>query len=151
MPARTCGLLRQLEAELDPCQDLRDQIAAALVDECPLTVKEGGIIRPGYHADLDHFRELAAGGKQWMAQYQAQEIARTGIPKLKVGYNKVFGYYIEVSAAQQQHVPDDYIRKQTTQERGTLYHAGAERVRRAGVVGRREGQGIGVRAVRRIA
>jgi DNA mismatch repair protein MutS len=111
--SRACGLLRQLEAELDPCQDLRDQIAAALVDECPLTVKDGGIIRPGYHAELDLFRELAAGGKAWMAQYQAQEIARTGIPKLKVGFNKVFGYYIEVSAAQQQHVPDGYIRKQT--------------------------------------
>ncbi|MHB8970031.1 MAG: DNA mismatch repair protein MutS [Pirellulaceae bacterium] len=107
------ALLRQLEADLDPCQDLRDQLAAALVDECPLTVREGGIIRPGFHAELDHFRELAAGGKQWIAQYQAREIERTGISKLKVGYNKVFGYYMEVSAAQQQHIPDDYIRKQT--------------------------------------
>ncbi len=106
-------LLRQLEARLDPCADLRDQLAAALVDQCPLSAKDGGVIRPGYHAELDRIRQLAAGGKQWMAQYQARESARTGIPKLKVGYNKVFGYYLEVSAAQQQHVPDDYIRKQT--------------------------------------
>ena len=109
----TSRLLRQLEADLDPCQDVREGLAAALVDECPLTVREGGIIRPGFHAELDHFRELAAGGKQWIAQYQAREIERTGIPKLKVGYNKVFGYYIEVSATQQQRIPDDYIRKQT--------------------------------------
>ena len=109
----TSRLLRQLEADLDPCHDLRDGLAAALVDECPLTVREGGIIRPGFHAELDHFRELAAGGKQWIAQYQAREIERTGIPKLKVGYNKVFGYYIEVSATQQPRIPDDYIRKQT--------------------------------------
>lgn len=106
-------LLQQLERELDPCAELRDQLAAALVDECPLTSKDGGLIRTGYHAELDRVRELAAGGKQWMAQYQAREIERTGIPKLKVGFNKVFGYYIEVSAAQQQRVPDDYIRKQT--------------------------------------
>ncbi len=109
----TAELLQQLERELDPCAEVRDQIAAALVDECPLTSKDGGLIRTGYHAELDRVRELAAGGKQWMAQYQAREIERTGIPKLKVGYNKVFGYYIEVSAAQQQRVPDDYIRKQT--------------------------------------
>ncbi|MHB0958944.1 MAG: DNA mismatch repair protein MutS [Pirellulaceae bacterium] len=109
----TSALLRQLEADLDPCQDLRHGLAAALVDECPLAVREGGIIRPGFHAELDHFRELAAGGKQWIAQYQAREIERTGISKLKVGYNKVFGYYIEVSAAQQHHIPDEYIRKQT--------------------------------------
>jgi DNA mismatch repair protein MutS len=62
---------------------------------------------------LDEYRELAAGGKQWIAKYQAQESERTGIPKLKVGYNKVFGYYIEVSHAHQQSVPEDYIRKQT--------------------------------------
>lgn len=108
-----CQRLCQLEAELDPCVELRDELFAALVDECPLAVKDGGIMRPGYHAELDRFRQLAAGGKQWMAEYQAQEIARTGISKLKVGYNKVFGYYIEVSATQQEHVPDTYIRKQT--------------------------------------
>jgi DNA mismatch repair protein MutS len=113
LAAGRCQRLCQLEAELDPCVELRDELAAALVDQCPLAVKDGGIIRPGYNAELDRYRQLAAGGKQWMAEYQAREIARTGISKLKVGYNKVFGYYIEVSAAQQEHVPDTYIRKQT--------------------------------------
>ena len=106
-------LLHDLQVSLDPCPELQEQLAAALVDECPLAVRDGGIIRPGFHEQLDEYRELAAGGKQWIARYQAQEVERTGIAKLKVGYNKVFGYYIEVSQAQQQHVPDDYIRKQT--------------------------------------
>ena len=83
------------------------------MDECPLVTREGGIIRPGFHAELDRFREMALGGKQWIAQYQAREVERTGIPKLKVGYNKVFGYYIEVSATQQERIPPEYIRKQT--------------------------------------
>ena len=74
------------------CSELQE----ALTDECPLTVHDGGIIRPGYREQLDQYREIAAGGKQWIARYQAQELERTGIAKLKVGYNKVFGYYIEV-------------------------------------------------------
>ncbi len=110
---RSSSLLTRLDVALDPCPDLRAQLDAALVDECPLTVHEGGIIRTGFHAQLDQYRELAAGGKQWIARYQAEETQRTGIPKLKVGYNKVFGYYIEISNTQQQRVPDEYIRKQT--------------------------------------
>lgn len=106
-------ILQVLRASLDPCADLRALLDNALVDDCPLNIRDGGIIRSGYHAQLDHYRELAAGGKQWIAHYQAKEIERTGIAKLKVGYNQVFGYYIEVSTAQQQHVPADYIRKQT--------------------------------------
>lgn len=107
------GLLKQLDSEVDTCDDLRARLEAALVDECPLVTREGGIIRPGFHAELDRFREMALGGKQWIAQYQAREVERTGIAKLKVGYNKVFGYYIEVSATQQERIPPDYIRKQT--------------------------------------
>jgi DNA mismatch repair protein MutS len=109
----TTELLAALHAALDPCAELRELLDKALVDECPLTPRDGGMIRTGYHAQLDHYRELAAGGKQWIARYQAQEIERTGIAKLKVGYNQVFGYYIEVSTARQQQVPADYIRKQT--------------------------------------
>lgn len=105
--------LAELQTQLDPCTELRDLLAAALVDECPLTVREGGIIRPGFNTQLDQYRELAAGGKEWIARYQAREIERTGLAKLKVGYNKVFGYYLEISRAQQEHVPEDYIRKQT--------------------------------------
>lgn len=110
---RASQLLADLNEQLDPCQDLRERLDAALVDECPLASREGGIIRPDFNRELDQYRELASGGKQWIAGYQARESERTGIPKLKVGYNKVFGYYIEVSHAQQQNVPDDYIRKQT--------------------------------------
>ncbi len=106
-------LLAQLDSRLDPCTELQAQLADALVDACPLTLREGGFIRTGFHAELDKVRELAAGGKQWIAEYQARESERTGIPKLKVGFNKVFGYYLEVSAAQQQNVPAEYIRKQT--------------------------------------
>jgi DNA mismatch repair protein MutS len=107
------GLLQQLDAAVDTCDELRGRLEAALVDECPLVTREGGIIRLGFHAELDRYREMAVGGKQWIAQYQAREIERTGIPKLKVGYNKVFGYYIEVSASQQERIPPNYIRKQT--------------------------------------
>src|SRR5262249_35502511 len=85
----------------------------ALEDGCPLVASEGGIIRPGYHAELDGLRELARGGKQWIASYQRQEIERTGIPSLKVGFNQVFGYYLEVTNAHHDKVPTTYIRKQT--------------------------------------
>ena len=105
LAGRVSGLLSDLEQRLDPCPELRSRLEAALVDECPLSVHDGGIIRRGFHEQLDQYRELAAGGKQWIARYQAQEIERTGIAKLKVGYNKVFGYYIEVSQNQQQRVP----------------------------------------------
>ena len=89
------------------------RLEAALVEDCPLQSREGGIIRAGFHAELDGLRELAAGGKQWIAQYQAEEAARTGISNLKVGFNKVFGYYIEVTNSHGHKIPENYIRKQT--------------------------------------
>jgi DNA mismatch repair protein MutS len=107
------ALLQAVEAELDPCAELHEQLAAALQDECPMGLRDGGIIRSGYHAELDSLRELASGGKQWIAAYQQREIERTGIPSLKVGYNRVFGYYLEVTHAQAGKVPSDYVRKQT--------------------------------------
>jgi DNA mismatch repair protein MutS len=111
--ARRSDRLSQLEAQLDLCADVRAEIEKALADELPLTTAEGGIFQSGYHAQLDELRGLARGGKEWIAKYQADEIARTGIPNLKVGFNRVFGYYLEVTAAQAQKVPADYIRKQT--------------------------------------
>ncbi len=111
--ARRSDRLSQLEAQLDLCADVRAEIEQALADELPLTTAEGGIFQSGYHAQLDELRGLARGGKEWIAKYQADEIARTGIPNLKVGFNRVFGYYLEVTAAQAQKVPADYIRKQT--------------------------------------
>ncbi|HZN35513.1 MAG TPA: DNA mismatch repair protein MutS, partial [Pirellulaceae bacterium] len=93
----TAGLLTQLEAAIDPCPELAAQLASALVDDCPLAAREGGIFRGGYHGPLDSLRDLAAGGKQWIARYQAEEARKTGIANLKVAYNKVFGYYIEIT------------------------------------------------------
>jgi DNA mismatch repair protein MutS len=113
LAGRRSRLLQQLEVDLDLCPDVRSQLEAALVDDCPLISKEGGLIRDGYHPDLDNLREMAAGGKQWIAQYQAEIIAQTGIPHLKVGFNKVFGYYIELTNAQAVKAPDFFIRKQT--------------------------------------
>ncbi len=105
--------LRELAERFDPCDDLRAHLEAALADECPLSCRDGGFIRKGFSSQLDDLRELAYGGKEWIARYQAREIQRTGIPNLKVGFNKVFGYYIEITNAHQTKVPDDYIRKQT--------------------------------------
>jgi DNA mismatch repair protein MutS len=114
LAARRSRLLNQLEAEIDLCPDLRSKLDAALVDDCRTTaVREGGFIRTGYHAELDSLRELRSGGKQWIARYQAEQVRSTGIPTLKVGFNKVFGYYIEVTNAHGEKVPGSYIRKQT--------------------------------------
>ena len=87
LTGRTSALLRDLEARLDLCADIRGPLEQALVDDCPLTSRDGGFIRDGYRADLDELRELAAGGKQWMAEYQAAECQRTGIASMKVGFN----------------------------------------------------------------
>jgi DNA mismatch repair protein MutS len=111
--ARRAPLLRELEAQLELCPDLRSALDAALVDDPPLSAREGGLIRPGYQAELDELREIARGGKEWIARFQAQECARTGINSLKVGFNKVFGYYIEITHTHAQKIPADYQRKQT--------------------------------------
>lgn len=105
--------LQTLEQRIELCPDVHTAITAAIVDEPPNTITDGGVIRPGYNVDLDEFRDLMRGGRQWMAAYQAKEIERTGIPSLKIGFNKVFGYYLEVTAANRDKVPADYIRKQT--------------------------------------
>jgi DNA mismatch repair protein MutS len=113
LTGRKSALLADLENKLELCPDLREAIDSALVDAPPLTAKEGGVIRDGYHAELDELRRLTADGKGWIARYQAHEIARTGVPSLKVGFNQVFGYYIEITHTHAAKVPADYIRKQT--------------------------------------
>jgi DNA mismatch repair protein MutS len=117
LTARTSERLNQLEAALELCPEIRAEIEAALYDDPPLAVKEGGLIRDGYHPELDELRANAKGGKSWIAKFQADQVRRTGIQSLKVGYNKVFGYYIEITHAQAQSkggsIPGDYIRKQT--------------------------------------
>ena len=110
---RSAGLLCTLEQDLDLAPEVRSDIEGHLVDEPPLNVADGGVIRSGISKELDELRDLARGGKEWIAAYQAQEMERTGIPNLKIGFNKVFGYYLEVTAAHKSKVPDEYIRKQT--------------------------------------
>ncbi len=100
-------------AALDTLADIHDHLARALEDDPPATVREGGMIRAGYHAELDDLRSIARDGKSWIARMEASERERTGIGSLKVRFNKVFGYYIEVSRSNLAHVPDDYERKQT--------------------------------------
>ncbi len=93
--------------------EIVDLIDRGIVDEPPATVKEGDLIKPGYNHELDELKEIAKNSREWIASFQKQERDRTGINSLKVGYNKVFGYYIEVTKSNIKHVPDDYIRKQT--------------------------------------
>jgi DNA mismatch repair protein MutS len=111
--ARKSAALRDLEGQLELCPDLREALDRALVDDPPQSPKEGGIIRAGYDTALDDLHQIARGGKDWIVQYQAKEITRTGINSLKVGFNKVFGYYIEITHTHTQKVPADYTRKQT--------------------------------------
>ncbi len=113
LAGRQCDLLRLLEADLDLNAEIRSDIDATLVDEPPLLTTDGGLIRSGFNVTLDELRDLARGGKEWIAKYQAQESERLGLPNLKVGFNKVFGYYLEVTAAQAAKIPAEYIRKQT--------------------------------------
>jgi DNA mismatch repair protein MutS len=113
LTGRKSERLALLEDRIDLCADIRGKLEAALVDDCPLNAREGGFIRPGFRPDLDEQRELTKGGKQWIAAYQAEAIQRTGINSMKVGFNNVFGYYLEVTHAHRDKVPADFIRKQT--------------------------------------
>lgn len=107
------SLLEDLTAQLTDSPDLVELISRAIVDEPPLAVKEGGMIRDGFDANLDELRTAQRGGKDWLAKLQQDEIERTGIASLKVRFNSVFGYYIEVTKSNLDKVPPHYIRKQT--------------------------------------
>jgi DNA mismatch repair protein MutS len=107
------SLLENLTAQLSESPDLVELIGRAIVDEPPLAVKEGGMIRDGFSTDLDELRNAQRGGKDWLAKLQQDEIERTGISSLKVRFNSVFGYYIEVTKSNLDKVPPHYIRKQT--------------------------------------
>ena len=106
-------LMEDLESQLTESPDLVELISRAIVDDPPLAVKEGGMIRDGFDASLDELRDAMRGGKDWIAKLQADEIERTGITSLKVRFNSVFGYYIEVTKSNLDKVPPHYIRKQT--------------------------------------
>ncbi|HEY0791516.1 MAG TPA: DNA mismatch repair protein MutS [Chthoniobacterales bacterium] len=108
------AMLEEFQGGLALLPELRDCLRRALVDEPPVTVREGGLIRPGYHAGLDELRAATDHGKAWIASLQQREIERTGIRSLKIRYTSVFGYFIEVTKANLSAIPDDYVRKQTT-------------------------------------
>lgn len=106
-------LLQTLYSEIDGLEDVAQLIETSIVDDPPFTIREGGIIREGYCQELDDIRHDMNGGTELVAAVEARERERTGIPKLRTGYNRVFGYYIEVSNSYKNQVPEDYIRKQT--------------------------------------
>ncbi|MBO8155152.1 MAG: DNA mismatch repair protein MutS [Bacillaceae bacterium] len=106
--------LKQLADEINPLAEVKELLVQSIVDEPPLSIKEGGIIKDGFNPKLDEYRNASRNGKQWIAEFERQEREQTGIKSLKVGYNKVFGYYIEVTKANLHLLPEGkYERKQT--------------------------------------
>ena len=113
LPRFSSARLREIYDTMDLLTDVTDLLSAALDDDPPFSIREGGIIRNGYHADVDYLRSIHENGKEWIRKIEEQEREATGIKNLRVSYNKVFGYYIEVTKSQVSMVPDRYIRKQT--------------------------------------
>ena len=107
------NLLSQLATTIDPLEELRDLIQRGIVEAPPFSLREGGIIASGYHTELDELRAISTEGKGYIARLEAQERARTGISSLKIRFNKVFGYSIEITKSNLANVPADYIRRQT--------------------------------------
>ena len=112
-------LLEEIRSGLDPLTDVRELLASAMADDAPASLQDGGVIRRGYSRELDELRDALDGARDFIAGLQTRERERTGIASLKVGFNKVFGYYLEVTRTHLPKVPEDYLRKQTL--------AGAER------------------------
>ena len=113
LKGRKSDLLGRIYRTVDPLEDVRSLIERAVVDEPPFSVREGGIIKPGFSRELDLLKGDMSDGRGVIAKIEAQERERTGIPKLKVGYNRVFGYYIEIANAYKDQAPPEYIREQT--------------------------------------
>lgn len=111
--AAAAPLLQQVRAQIDPLAELGAELKQALNPDAPVALSEGGLIADGHHPEVDRLRAAAREGKQWIAALEARERAETGIKSLKVGYNKVFGYYLEVTRANLHLVPEHYLRKQT--------------------------------------
>ena len=106
-------LLKKIQEELDDLQDIFTLIDQSIVSEPPISIKEGGLIQDGVNESIDHFRKAKTEGKTWLAQLENEDRERTGIKNLKIKYNKVFGYYFEVTNSNKDAIPDDYVRKQT--------------------------------------
>ena len=108
-----CDLLKEIQADLDPLQDLYELVDQSIMDEPPLTVRDGDMIKTGFHEEVDRLRNAKTEGKTWIAQLEAKEREATGIKNLRIKYNKVFGYYLEVTNSYKDLVPEHYMRKQT--------------------------------------
>lgn len=106
-------LLKNINEKMDELQDIVNLIDSSIVDDPPISVKDGGIIKSGYNPEIDEYREASINGKNWIVSLEAREREETGIKNLKVGYTKVFGYYIEVTKSFLNQVPERFIRKQT--------------------------------------
>lgn len=106
-------LLQEIRDQIDTLDDIRELIETAITDDPPATAKDGGVIKAGYSKEVDEYREIITNSKAYIAEIELKEKERTGIKSLKIGYNKVFGYYLEVSRSYVGQVPDEYIRKQT--------------------------------------
>lgn len=106
-------LLQEIQNDLDVLPDLYELIESSVLEEPPVTIREGNIIKDGYHEEVDRFRKAKTEGKSWLAKIETKERERTGIKNLRIKYNKVFGYYLEVTNSYKDLVPEDYIRKQT--------------------------------------
>lgn len=111
--SETSALLQRVQSEFDTLSDLQDRMAAMLVERPPVSIGDADSIAPGADQELDEIREIRDGGKQYIANLQARERERTGVSSLKVGFNRVFGYYIEITKTHRDSVPDDYERRQT--------------------------------------
>lgn len=107
------SLLREIDTDMDALTDLSDLIERSIIDEPPISTRDGGMIREGFHAEIDKLRQAKTEGKNWLAKLETEERERTGIKGLKIKYNRIFGYYLEVTNSYKNMVPDDYVRKQT--------------------------------------
>ena len=113
LQAFAADLLVRLAGQCDSMDELADLLEAAIEPDCPSHLRDGGVIRAGFNEELDRLRSISKDGQSWLRNYQKEQSQRTGISHLKIGYNKVFGYYIEVSHSSADKVPADYVRKQT--------------------------------------
>lgn len=113
LPGVKSGTMTKLRDSIQPMSDVARLIAEALMDDPPMALSDGGVIRKGLNGELDDLRDVALNGKTWIANLQRSERERTGISSLKIGFNNVFGYYIEITNTHKEKIPSDYIRKQT--------------------------------------
>ena len=121
LAGRRSPLLQELEKRLELCPDIRELLDKAMEEDPPHIAKEGGVIRVGFNAELDELRTLATDGKNWIARYQAQEITRTSIASLKVGYNEIDGYYLEITNANETKTPAEYKHQKTLKNAKRYY------------------------------